>query len=390
MAYPAITGIQEEISLKGEFFHTIPAYNTTMLDLYSRKHCLIIAEPGDTVEINFDGNDCEIISNKKYDALCKEISDYYNKSYGLHDVHSLMVKNVRMQGMYDCMQGMLCRRLLSLQKYMEKNPSLSPEAVYLLRSGIKSEVLALLSGYVSYVAFEKDRSLSPEYMEFINELLAASTVPATMNISPSYAPVRALLSYEESYYRFYQYRNDGFSSGAWVSDIPVMLFEKQRKGDITMSEEEVEIVKKYPLCYTLKRARKTAEDSIRYACEIAECDAVIEAYKGVVAKYPFVTPTEKDVAEARENLMSDRCRKVISRLPLPAEEIKYIRTVLLCRRLDGMAGASIRSGEAHKRGEDALSPAVLKLAMDGLENFPLAPVIVEYNERLRRPGSTEE
>jgi hypothetical protein len=390
LAYPAITGIQEEISLKGEFFHTIPVYNTTMLDLYSKKHYLIIAEPGDTVEINFDGNDCEIISNKKYETLCKEISDYYNKSYGVHDVHNLMVESVRMQGMYDCMQGMLCRRLLSLQKYMEKNSSLSPEAVYLLRSGIKSEVLTPLTRYVSYVAFEKDRSLSPEYMEFINELLAASTVPATMNISPSYAPVRALLSYEESYYRFYQYRNDGFSSGAWVSDIPVMLLEKQRKGDITMSEEEVEIVKKYPLCYTLKRARKTAEDSIRYACEIAECDAVIEAYKGVVAKYPFVTPTEKDVAEARENLMSDRCRKVISRLPLPVEEIKYIRTVLLCRRLDGMAGASIRSGEAHKRGEDALSPAVLKLAMDGLENFPLAPVIVEYNERLRRPGSTEE
>lgn len=390
LSYPAITGIQEEISLKGEFFHTIPAYNTTMLDLYSKKHYFIIAEPGDTVEINFDGNNCEIISNKKYETLCKEISDYYNKSYGLHDVHNLMVKSVRMQGMYDCMQGMLCRRLLSLQKYMEKNPSLSPEAVYLLRSGIKSEVLALLSGYVSYVAFEKDRSLSPEYMEFINELLAASTVPATMNISPSYAPVRALLSYEESYYRFYQYRNDGFSSGAWVSDILVMLLEKQRKGDITMSEEEVEIVKKYPLCYTLKRARKTAEDSIRYACEIAECDAVIEAYKSIVAKYPFVTPTEKDVAEARENLMSDRYRKVISRLPLPAEEVKYIRTVLLCRRLDGMAGASIRSGEAHKRGEDALSPAVLKLAMDGLENFPLAPVIVEYNEKLRRPGSTED
>lgn len=169
-----------------------------------------------------------------------------------------------------------------------------------------------------------------------------------------------------------------------------MLLEKQRKGDITMSEEEVEIVKKYPLCYTLKRARKTAEDSIRYACEIAECDAVIGAYKGVVAKYPFVTPTEKDVAEARENLMSDCHKKVISRLPLPAEEVKYIRTVLLCSRLNGMAGTSIRYGEAHKRGDDAWSPAVLKLAMEGLEDFPLAPIIVEYNERLRRPGSTEE
>ena len=390
LSYPAITGIQEEINLKGEFFHTIPVYNTTMLDLYSKKHYLIIAEPGDTVEINFDGNDCEIISNKKYETLCKEISDYYNKSYGLHDVHNLMVESVRMQGMYNCMQGMLCRRLLSLQKYMEKNSSLSPEAVYLLRSGIKSEVLTPLTRYVSYVAFEKERSLSPEYLEFINELLAASTVPATMNISPSYTPVRAMLSYERSHYRFYQYRKDGFSSGVWTSDIPVILLEKQRKGDIAMSDEEVEVVKKYNLSYTLKRAKKTAEDSIRYSREIAECDAVIEAYKSIVAKYPFVTPTEKNVAEARENLMSDCHKKVISRLPLPAEEVKYIRTVLLCSRLNGMAGASIRSGEAHKRGDDAWSPAVLKLAMEGLENFPLAPIIVEYNERLRRPGSTEE
>ncbi len=388
LTYSHITGEEEEVRLNGEFFYTIPVYNTTTMRLFARDYHFIIAEPGDTVEINFDGKECRIVSNPKYAALQEEVSRYYNKNWDIYEKHRLMLRSVNVQGMYDCMQGMLCRRLLKLQKYIEKTPSLSPEAVYLLRSGIKSDVLEFLTSYTGYAVYNGEESIPAEYVSFIDELIAASTVPYTMNISPSYSSFRKYKQYTAN--KFYRYRKSERGGGGYVPRNCIMLLEKQRTGDITMSPEEVETVLKYPLSYTLRVTKKSAEDSVRYAKEIAECVAVADAYKRICEKYSIATPTDKEFEEAREKLSLARSRELLSSLPLPAEEVKFLSTVVLCRVLYGKAGTSIRYGEVHKKGEDAWSPSVLKVAMDGLEDFPLAPVIVEYNEKLRRPGSTEE
>lgn len=392
LSYPDITGKTEEKRLKDEFFFTIPVFNTTMLKFSALKHHFIIVEPGDTVEIDFDGKNCDISSgNAKYELLQKEVSDFYNRMWNNHRIHITIVNSMNMQQLYACLQGQLCRRLLSLQKYMEQNPTFSQDAAYLLRTAMKNEVLPLLMKYAKYAPLEENRSLSPQYLDFANELFAASTIPFTMSIAPSLAPIRSLVSYYDGRYRFYRYKDRGnFTAETVRSTMGTMLLEKHRKGEIAMSDDEVEIIKRYPLCYVINRSSKTVDDSIRYAQEIADYKVVCDAFKRICAKYPMVTPTEKEVEEAALNLKIHRYNKIISALPLPEREIKFLRTAFICHHLNQDADATIWSDDIRYVGADAWSRSVLLTAMDGLEEFPLAPIIVEYNEKNRRPGSTEE
>ena len=126
-----------------DFTYTFPVFNATCFYLkVGRKAYPVLAWPGDTVKVIYDGNNSvpEIMVSDT--VLQKSIMEYYSydRSNGIYD--SPVSYNLSPLSLfYKYTEGTLKRHLIRLQKYIEEHPGFDERAAYFYRTNIKAEQL---------------------------------------------------------------------------------------------------------------------------------------------------------------------------------------------------------------------------------------------------------
>ena len=348
-----------------DFTYTFPVFNATCFYLkVGRKAYPVPAWPGDTVKVIYDGNNSvpEIMVSDT--VLHKSIMEYYSydRSNGIYD--SPVSYNLSPLSLfYKYTEGTLKRHLIRLQKYIEEHPGFDERAAYFYRTNIKAEQLDAMW---SMLRRRKLEETPEDLIMLVKELSTDIPNPLTLGRYTTYM-LKSYVSYCD---------DNGLGVRMNWPDKAALL-EQDRLGVINLSKKEKSILNEYEYLTSLKLALVMGKvgDTISAKKRVERLESVDKRYTQICEKYKVDTLPSWNKQNCM--LIGDimKTRRAVEDLHLPAEDCKYAISLLTYNQL--------------ATEEKSVNDTIISAAMEGLEDFAPAQVIVEQNNYLRRLEARE-
>ena len=343
-----------------DFTYTFPVFNDVCF--YIKVGGIpypVFACPGDTVKVTYDGNKHvpEIMVSDT--ALQNSIMEYYSydRSNGIYD--SPVSYNLSPLSLfYKYTEGTLKRHLIRLQKYIEEHPGFDERAAYFYRTNIKAE---LLDAMWSMLRRRKKEEAPHDMLMLVKELATDIPNPLTLGRYTPYM-LKSYVSYCDE---------NGLGVRINWPDKAALL-EQDRLGVINLSKKEKRTLDEYEYLTSLKLAlgMNKVSDTISAKKRVERYETVDKRYTQICEKYKVDTLPlwNKQNCMLIGDIM--KTRRNVENLHLPAEDCKYAISLLTYNQL--------------ATEEKSVNDTIISAAMEGLEDFAPAQVIVEQNNYLRR------
>jgi thiol-disulfide isomerase/thioredoxin len=320
----------------------------------------VFACPGDTVKVTYDGNKHvpEIMVSDT--VLQKSIMEYYSydRSNGIYD--SPVSYNLSPLSLfYKYTEGTLKRHLIRLQKYIEEHPGFDERAAYFYRTNIKAEQLDAMWSMLR--RHKKEEEAPHDMLMLVKELSTDIPNPLTLGRYTTYM-LKSYVSYCDE---------NGLGVRINWPDKAALL-EQDRLGVINLSKKEKRTLDEYEYLTSLKLAlaMNKVGDTISAKKRVERLESVDKRYTQICEKYKVDTLPlwNKQNCMLIGDIM--KTRRAVEDLHLPAEDCKYAISLLTYNQLASE--------------EKSVNDTIISAAMEGLEDFAPAQVIVEQNNYLRR------
>lgn len=351
----------------GKYSYSVPVFNTIAINTYlpNRDYRRIIASPGDTIRLSYDGTSrqAKVITADNEMQRC---IDEYNRHVRASGIYNSPVDYALspQQLFYDHVAGALKRNIMRLQNFIADNPGFDEKAAYFLRTDIKAEALHSLLQYRFSLRKQQQKSFSKETMALIDELFTDIVSPFTMSIYSD----RIMIDYagykDDISRKVLSISINKNSSGA--------LQTLNSIGEIKLSKKEIETIEKerYLLSLPLAMALNMVEDTIKAAEELKDTTTINKRYNALLKKYAIDKLTDKEIENYATAYNYLKVKDGIKNLPISDDDKKFAVVFLNYKELSD--------------NNKSLNDTVLKIVMRGLEDFAPAHHIIEQNDYMRK------
>ena len=357
----------------GKYSYSIPVFNTIAILTYfpNRDYTRIIASPGDTIRISYDGTSrqAKVITAENEMQRCINEYDRYTRTSGIYDSpvdYALSPQKV----FYEHVSGALIRNIMRLQNFIAERQGFDEKAAYFLRTDIKAATLRTLLQYKFNLRKQETNLYSKETMALIDELFTDIVSPFTMSmdfdmIMRDYAGYKEELSQKEWL---------GISVNKNTSSALKAL---NIIGEIELSKKELETIEKdrYLLSLPLAMAFNNVKDTARAAKELKDTTKINKRYNALLKKYAIDKLTDSEIKNYATAYDYLKVKDGIKNLPISDEDKKFAVTFLNYNELPD--------------DNKSLNDTVLKIVMRRLEDFAPAQHLIEQNNYMRKLEAQE-
>lgn len=363
--------VEREFS-NGKYSYSVPVFNTIAITTYlpNRDYRRIIASPGDTIRILYDGitKQAKVITADNEMQRCIDEYDRHNMSSGFY-ASPVDYALSPQQLFYDHIAGGLKRNMLRLQNFIARHPGFDEKAAYFLRTDIKIEALHTLLQYRFSLRKQQQKSFSKETMALIDELFTDIVNPFTM----SFYSDRIMIDYAG-------YKNDISRKGLSISvnkNSSGALQTLNSIGEIKLSKKEIETIEKerYLLSLHLAMALNNVKDTARAAKELKDTTKINKRYNALLKKYAIDKLTDSEIKNYATAYDYLKVKDGIKNLPISEEDKRFAVTFINYKEISD--------------GNKSLNDTVLKIVMRGLEDFAPAQHLIEQNNYMRKLEAEE-
>ena len=358
--------VERELS-NGKYSYSVPVFNTIAINTYlpNRDYRIIIASPGDTIRILYDGTtkQAKVITADNEMQRCIDEYNRHNMSSGFY-ASPVDYALSPQQLFYEHVAGALKRNMMRLQNFIAQHPGFDEKAAYFLRTDIKIEALHTLLQYRFSLRKQQQKSFSKETMALIDELFTDIVSPFAMS---NYSD-RIMIDYAG-------YKNDISQKGLSISvnkNSSGALQTLNSIGEIKLSKKEIETIEKerYLLSLPLAMALNMVEDTIKAAEELKDTTIINKRYNALLKKYGIDKLTKREIENYATAYNYLKVGDGIKNLPISEEDKRFAVTFINYKELSD--------------DNKSLNDTVLKIVMRRLEDFAPAQHLIEQNNYMRK------
>ena len=363
--------VEREFS-NGKYSYPVPVFNTIAITAYlpNRDYRRIIASPGDTIRILYDGTtkQAKVITADNEMQRCIDEYDRHVRASGIYNSPVDYALSPQ-QLFYDHIAGGLKRNMMRLQNFIAQHPGFDEKAAYFLRTDIKIEALHALLQYRFSLRKQQQKSFSKETMALIDELFTDIVSPFTMSIYSD----RIMIDYagykDDISRKVLSISINKSSSGA--------LQTLNSIGEIKLSKKEIETIEKerYLLSLPLAMALNMVEDTIKAAEELKDTTIINKRYNALLKKYGIDKLTKREIENYATAYNYLKVGDGIKNLPISEEDKRFAVTFINYKELSD--------------DNKSLNDTVLKIVMRRLEDFAPAQHLIEQNNYMRKLEAEE-
>ena len=357
----------------GKYSYSIPVFNTIAILTYfpNRDYTRIIASPGDTIRISYDGTSrqAKVITAENEMQRCINEYDRYTRTSGIYDSpvdYALSPQKV----FYEHVSGALKRNIMRLQNFIAERQGFDEKAAYFLRTDIKAATLRTLLQYKFNLRKQETILYSKETMALIDELFTDIVSPFTMSMDFDMI-MRDYAGYKEEH-----------SQKEWLGisvnkNTSSALKALNIIGEIELSKKEIETIEKerYLLSLPLAMAINNVKDTARAAKELKDTTKINKRYNALLKKYAIDKLTDSEIKNYATAYDYLKVKDGIKNLPISDEDKKFAVTFLNYKELSD--------------DNKSLNDTVLKIVMRRLEDFAPAQHLIEQNNYMRKLEAQE-
>lgn len=354
--------------------HTYPIQTFNTINIFTRLPngtlYRIIASPGDTVRISYDGSNRQASTNTADNEMQRCINEYYKyqQENGIY-VSPVSYMLSPQQLFYEEISGTLKRDLLRLQNFIAEHPGFNNKAAYFLRTIIKAEALRSILQYRFNIKKQQQKQFSKEMMALINELLTDIPSPITLN-SDYETIVRDYVGYKEDL------ANIGLSIKLTLNSSTAML-ALNSYDKIKLSKKDIHTIERYGYLTSLRLATalNMVKDTIKAAKELQDTTKIFKRYNALLDKHLNGKISATEIRNYALVYDFNKVREGIMQLPFPEDDKKLAILTLNYNKLTD--------------DNKSINDTVLQMVSAGMEEFAPLRTFVEQNDYIRRLEAEE-